>query len=204
MIARWILRLRRMRGKNTKSKQKHMNKEKHMNKNKEKNVQHWRRHRALGVAVGVFLALTCASAASASDANSANGAVEGWAQGCAEQFEVAQRTDMESFRDYDRETFRAGHDPRAVTIFASGAVRYGIDAIMAALESHFANREAIWAWTELYRVVDGCKSAFILYDATYDIPSIGYHQRTLTGVTYTHDGNRWLSIADQGTYLEAP
>lgn len=175
-----------------------------MNKNKEKDVQHWRRHRAFGVAVGVFLALTCASAASASDANSANGTAEGWAQGCAEQFELAQRTDMESFRDYDRETFREGHDPRAVTIFASGAVRYGIDAIMAALESHFANREAIWAWTELYRVVDGCKSAFILYDATYDIPSIGYHQRTLTGVTYTHDGNRWLSIADQGTYLEAP
>src|SRR4029434_2538690 len=105
-----------------------------------------------------------------------------WARGCAEQFELAQRTDMESFRDYDRETFREGHDPRSVTIFASGAVRYGIDAIMAALESHFANREAIWAWTELYRVVDGCKSAFILYDATYDIPSIGYPQRTLTGV----------------------
>jgi hypothetical protein len=196
--------LSRICGKNIKRKQKHMNKETHMDKNKERYMEHWRRHRALGVAVGVFLALTYASAASASDANSVNGAAEGWAQGCAEQFELAQRTDMESFRDYDRETFRAGHDPRAVTIFASGAVRYGIDAIMAALESHFANREAIWAWTELYRVVDGCKSAFILYDATYDIPSIGYHQRTLTGVTYTHNGNRWLSIADQGTYLEAP
>ncbi len=176
-----------------------------MNKNKEKNVQHWRRHRALGVAIGVLLALTGASSASASDISGLNNNTEqGWAQGCAEQFELAQRTDMESFRDYDRETFRAGHDPRAVTIFASGAVRYGIDAIMVTLESHFANREAIWAWTELYRVVDGCKSAFILYDATYDIPSIGYHQRTLTGVTYTHQGNRWLSIADQGTYLEAP
>ena len=175
-----------------------------MHNNKQKDMEHRRGHRALGLAVGILLALTCASAASASDVTRANGTAAPWAQGCAEQFEIAQRTDMESFRDYDRETFRAGHDPRAVTIFASGAVRYGIDAIMAALESHFANREAIWAWTELYRVVDGCKSAFILYDATYDIPSIGYHQRTLTGVTYTHDGNRWLSIADQGTYLEAP
>jgi hypothetical protein len=192
-----------MRGQNIKRKQKHMNKETHMNKNKEKDMEHGRKHLALGVAIGVLLALTWASAASASDAKSTNGAA-GFAQGCAEQFELAQRTDMESFRDYDRETFRAGHDPRAVTVFASGAVRYGIDAIMAALEPHFANREAIWAWTELYRVVDGCKSAFILYDATYDIPSIGYHQRTLTGVTYTHNGDRWLSIADQGTYLEAP
>src|SRR4030095_16241142 len=181
-----------------------MNKEKHMDKNKQKDMEHRRRHLALAVAVCVLLTLACASAASASDVSRANNTTAGWAQGCAEQFELAQKTDMESFRDYDSETFRAGHDPRAVTIFASGAVRYGIDAIMAALESHFADREAIWAWTELYRVVDGCNSAFILYDATYDIPSIGYHQRTLTGVTHTHDGNRWLSIADQGTYLEAP
>jgi len=171
-----------------------MNKETEMNKNKERDMEHRKGHLAMAVAVGVLLALTGVSAASA----------EGWAEGCAEQFELAQRTDMESFRDYDRETFREGHDPRAVTVFASGAVRYGIDAIMAALEPHFANREAIWAWTELYRVGDGCRSAVMLYDATYDIPRIGYHQRTLTGVTYTHDGNRWLSIADQGTYLEAP
>jgi hypothetical protein len=141
--------------------------------------------------------LSGASVASASDERAA-------AAGCAAQFELAQRTDMESFRDYDAETFRDGHHPDAVTIFASGAVRKGIDAIMSALAPHFANREAIWAWTEVYRVVDGCKSAFILYDATYDIPSIGYHQRTLTGVTYTHQGNKWLAIADQGTYLEAP
>src|SRR4030095_9083840 len=178
-----------------KNKDKNMNKETDMDKNKERDMEHRKAHLAMAVAVGVLLALTGISAASASDPT---------AEGCAEQFELAQRTDMESFRDYDRETFRGGHDPRAGTVFASGAVRYGIDAIMRALEPHFANREAICARTELYRVVDGCKSAFILYDATYDIPSIGYHQRTLTGVTYTHDGNRWLSIADQGTYLEAP
>jgi hypothetical protein len=123
------------------------------------------------------------------------------AAGCAAQFEVAQRTDMESFRDYDAETFRAGHHPDAVTVFASGAVRYGIDAIMAALNSHFVNHEAIWSWTELYRVVDGCKSGFILYDTVYEIPSIGFHQHALTGVTYTHDGEKWISIADQGTLL---
>ena len=181
-----------------------MNNKTNIDKNKERNTEHRKAHLVMGVAIGVLLVLTGVAAASASDARDARGTAAAWTMGCAEQFELAQRTDMESFRDYDRETFREGHDPRAVTIFASGAVRYGIDAIMRALESHFANREAIWAWTELYRVVDGCNSAFILYDATYDIPSIGYHQRTLTGVTYTHDGNRWLSIADQGTYLEAP
>jgi Domain of unknown function (DUF4440) len=146
------------------------------------------------------LAMTLSSASSAADPEAKGGG----AHGCARQFERAQRMDMESFRDYDAETFRAVHHPDAVTVFASGAVRTGVNAIMTALGPHFANREALWSWTELYRVVDGCKSAFILYDATYDIPSIGFHQRTLTGVTYTHQGNKWLAIADQSTYLEAP
>jgi hypothetical protein len=126
------------------------------------------------------------------------------ARGCAAQFEKAQRQDMESFRDYDAKKFRGVHHPDAVTIFASGHVFYGLDEIMRVLASHFENREAVWAWTELYRIVDGCKSAYILYDATYDIPSSGYHQRTLTGVTYTYRKGRWLAVADQGTFLEAP
>jgi hypothetical protein len=150
------------------------------------------------LAVGLVVALGGGSAASASDPADSDSAT---AEGCARQFELAQKTDMESFRDFDEETFRAGHDPRAVTVFASGAVRFGIDAIMAALHPHFVNRNAVWSWTELYRVVDGCKSAFILYDTNYDIPSVGFHQHALTGVTYTHVGNKWLSIADQGTLL---
>lgn len=120
---------------------------------------------------------------------------------CARQFEVAQRVDMESFRDYDAETFRAGHDERAVTVFDSGGVRIGIDAIMAALAGHFQNREAKWSWTERYRVVDGCRSAYILYETVYEIPRIGYRQRAMTGVAYTHDGFKWLAVADQGTKL---
>ncbi|WP_129642999.1 hypothetical protein [Peristeroidobacter agariperforans] len=123
------------------------------------------------------------------------------AAGCARQFERAQRVDMESFRDYDAETFRAGHISDTVTVFASGAARYGIDAVMEALRSHFENREAVWAWTEKYRVVDGCKTAFILYETTYDIPSNGYHQRALTGVTYTYRHGKWLAVADTGTLL---
>jgi hypothetical protein len=146
--------------------------------------------RLLSAAAAALLSLGVAPLASAGDA-----------AGCAAQFEEAQRIDMESFRDYDAQTFRDGHVNEAVTVFASGAVRYGIDAIMAALDSHFTQREAVWSWTELYRVVDGCNSAFILYDTTYVIPSSGFYQHALTGVTYTHRGNKWLAVADQGTLL---
>jgi hypothetical protein len=120
---------------------------------------------------------------------------------CARQFDIAQKTDMESFRDYDAATFRAIHDDRAITVFDSGTTLIGIDAIMTALAGHFTNREAQWTWTERYRVVDGCRSAYILYETTYAIPRIGYKQKALTGVTYTHDGFKWLGIADQGTKL---
>ncbi|RDZ28181.1 hypothetical protein [Lysobacter silvisoli] len=120
---------------------------------------------------------------------------------CARQFDIAQRMDMESFRDYDADTFRAVHDERAITVFGSGATRIGIDAIMATFASHFANREALWSWTERYRVVDGCNSAFILYETVYEIPRIGYRARALTGVTYTYNRGKWLAVADQGTPL---
>ena len=53
----------------------------------------------------------------------------------------------------------------------------------------------------VYRVVDGCNAAFILYETVYEIPRIGFRQHAYTGVTYSHDGHRWLAIADQGTPL---
>ena len=130
-----------------------------------------------------------------------SGAAAGNATGCARQFDEAQRIDMESFRDFDEATWLTSHHPEAITIFASGARRQGIDAIAATLHGHFVNKNAVWSWTELYRFVDGCATAYIVYDTTYDIPSIGFHQHALTSVTYIHQGGKWLSIADQGTLL---
>src|SRR4029453_17416473 len=82
-----------------KQEQKNMNKETDMDKNKKRDME--RGHLAMAVAVGVLLALTGVSAASASDPGDARGTEQAWARGCAEQFELAQRTDMESLRDYD-------------------------------------------------------------------------------------------------------
>jgi hypothetical protein len=122
--------------------------------------------------------------------------------GCARKFQAAQRQDMESFRDFDAERFRAVHDPDAISIFPSGFTAVGIDDIMSALSGHFTNRNAVWSWTELSRRVEGCRTAVIRYDATYDIPSIGFHQRAITVVTYIFRHGRWLGILDQGTLLE--
>lgn len=122
---------------------------------------------------------------------------------CARNFDRAQRMDMESFRDYDRKTFRDGHTKDAVTIFASGELVSGVDNILQALDSHFTNRQGVWAWTELSRRIEGCESAYIIYEATYDLPS-GYHERTLTQVSYVYKHGKWLAVLDQGTYLGTP
>jgi hypothetical protein len=154
----------------------------------------------VGAVVATLSSVLSVSAAAPTEAE-LDGTDRHRARICARQFEEAQRIDMESYRDFDAETFRAIHHPDAITIFGTGAVRSGIDAIMAAHAGHFAAREAIWAWTEVSRVVDGCNAAFILYNATYDIPSSGFHLRALVGVTYTYQNHRWLAISDQSTRL---
>ena len=124
---------------------------------------------------------------------------QGW---CERTFDAAQRSDMESFRDFDAKTWREGHAPHAISIFPTGQLYVGIEAIMKGAERHFTAKDAVWSWTELSRHVDGCKTAVIVYDATYDIPRYGYHQRALTTVSYVFDRGHWRSVTDQGTLLE--
>lgn len=158
------------------------------------------RKKVLLSATAAVIALTAAAAPELASASS--GAVGSAKRTCAAQFERAQWTDMTSFRDFDANTWRRGHAADAVSIFASGDRFVGIGAIMAAARSHFENKNAVWSWTELGRHVDGCRSAFIEYDANYDIPSIGFHQKALTVVSYVYRNGRWLGVLDQGTLLE--
>ena len=123
---------------------------------------------------------------------------------CAAAFEVVQRLDMESFARYDEPAFRRAHHPEAIAIFPSGHVARGIDSIIEALAVHFSRREALYTWRELHRFVDSCRSAFVLYETAYEVPSTGYRLRALTGVTYVHDGGRWLAVADQGLPVYEP
>jgi hypothetical protein len=148
------------------------------------------------VGLGAVGLLAASSPALASGAGHHDG------NSCAHKFDVAQRTDMESFRDFDADTWREGHDPNAVSIYASGARFVGLDAIMAAQVNHFKNKEAVWSWTELHRRVDGCSTGYIEYEAVYEIPRVHFYQKALTVVTYEYNHGKWLSIMDQGTMLE--
>ncbi len=121
---------------------------------------------------------------------------------CAERFDQAQRQDMESFRDYDAESFREVHHPDAVSVFAVGEVAIGRDAIMEALAPYFEARVAQWSWTEITRSVQGCHTAVIVYRTLIERPGLTRH--AINTVTYTFEHGRWLVISDQGTEVSAP
>jgi hypothetical protein len=148
------------------------------------------------VAAGALLAPTAATAGGGPDNDDRSD------RRCAREFDQAQRTDMESFRDYDLATWKAGHDDDAITVLASGVWFQGRDTIAAVLHRHFEDREATWTWTELSRAVDGCKTGTILYDATYAIPSAGFTQRAYVSVVYTRKHGKWLSVIDQSTLVK--
>lgn len=159
--------------------------------------------------VALLGAALVAVAAVAGPAVAAEGEVaaapaEGNAVGCAEQFEAAITEDMTTFGNFDREAWRAVHHVNAVSIFGSGRVVQGRDAIVDILKGHFDARNATWDYTELYRHVEGCKSGYVLYDTTYAIPSIGFVQRAIVGVTYVREHGKWLVIADQNTVIRPP
>jgi hypothetical protein len=122
-------------------------------------------------------------------------------QWCARKFDEAQRHDMESFRDFDRASWEAGHDDDAIAIYSGGQVVQGRAAIGESQRNHFNNRNATWTWTEKTRAVDGCSTATIVYDATYAIPSQGFVLRQIISVTYTFKHGRWLTVIDQGTQI---
>lgn len=149
--------------------------------------------------LGVLAAGAVAVPAIAATSVASDDALDGQYRGCAAKFDEAQRIDMESFRDFDAEAWRDVHHENAVSVYASGHRFAGIDAIMAAQKSHFENREAIWTWTEIDRQVYGCRTAVIEYDATYELPAIGFKSRALTVVTYVFERGRWLAVYDQGT-----
>lgn len=151
--------------------------------------------------IGVGLVVTALATTPA--AASTNGGPGDGRNHCARQFEQAQRTDMESYRDFDEETWLAGHDDDAIAIYSSGLVVQGLEAIAASQRGHFTNRNAVWTWTELNRAVDGCKTATIVYDATYAIPAQDFSLHLIVSVTYTYKHGHWLTVIDQGTEIPA-
>ena len=149
-----------------------------------------------------FLLLAAALSIGAVAVPAAAQPVRGHARTCAATFDHAQRTDMESFRDFKWETWLAGHDQDAVSIIADGRTQVGIEAIRASSAARFNAKNSVWSWTELRRRVNGCHSGYITYNTKYALPHLDYWFTAVTTVSYEYKAGRWLTVLDQNTLLE--
>jgi len=154
-----------------------------------------------GAVVTTFAALAIPNVAGASP-EAENAATESREhRRCERQFDDAQRQDMESFRDRDRDAFRAIHHPNAIAVYTGGTVHKGIDQIMADAEETFSIPDYTWEWTEMQREVVGCTTGTIVYDVYFKSESLHVSSHFRIGVTYTREHGRWLGLIDQTTKL---
>jgi hypothetical protein len=154
---------------------------------------------ALAVAwAGMLVASPSTSVASTSDEDLTGAG----SHSCGQQLDAAAERDMQTFANFEADAWRAMHHPDAISVLTSGHILVGVDAIMTALNGHFVNKNATWEYQELSRAVDRCRSAYILYETTYAIPSSGLEVHALTGVSWTREHGQWLVIGDQGTLID--
>lgn len=120
--------------------------------------------------------------------------------GCARRFDATIDLYVGShpIRDVDMlaETL---HDAWTV-VFPDGELLLGKAAGLAWVREEFFSDPA-WtqSFTEIRRVVRGCRTGFILFDSIYEQP--GYRTNLLIGLSLTYEKGRWLIIQDQNTRL---
>lgn len=115
---------------------------------------------------------------------------------CARQFDKTVQQYIDTTHARDARGFGRLLHPRIVVVFRPGDVLYGKRDTMAFIRDFFADPN----WTQTFRVVttsvEGCKTAFVLFDSVYT--ETGQAPLPLTiGVSFTRHHGRWLAIHNQ-------
>lgn len=116
---------------------------------------------------------------------------------CEQQFDHAVDTYTRTTHERDAEGWASVLHPDVTVVFAGGDVLYGREATLDWARGFFADPEWTQTFDELTRVVDGCRSGFILFDSVYT-PAPGADPKPLViGLTFTHEHGRWLVLHNQ-------
>jgi ketosteroid isomerase-like protein len=147
---------------------------------------------------GVLVAATLAAATSAvADGDHAHGG--GAAARCERELTEAQLRMNTQFVDRDLEPFLRNYHQDATFILFDGRIFPTTPAIRGYYTGLFANR----AWKATFavskKVVNGCASAVVIEDATFDIPAVGYHLRYWGTLSWVRDHGQWRVVNDQLT-----
>jgi hypothetical protein len=121
--------------------------------------------------------------------------VDGW--GCQRQFDRAVDTYTRTTHERDAEGWASVLHPEVTAVFAGGDVLYGREATLDWAREFFADPGWTQTFDELTRVVDGCRSGFVLFDSVYT-PAPGADPKPLViGLTFTRERGRWLVLHNQ-------
>lgn len=121
---------------------------------------------------------------------------------CEQRFDQAVQTYRATFPARDLDTLGDLLHEQVTVVLANGKIVLGRDAAIEALTPFFEDPRWTQTFDEVTRVVNGCRSGFILFDSVLSFPS-GFTQHTLIGLTFTFDRGRWLILHDQVTLLPA-
>ena len=116
---------------------------------------------------------------------------------CEARFDRAVRAYTDTTHQRDVEGWGSLLHPDVTVVFAGGDVLYGKQQTMEWARGFFVDP----AWTQTFeertRVVEGCRSGFVLFDSEYT-PEPGADPKPLViGITFTFDRGRWLVLHNQ-------
>jgi len=127
--------------------------------------------------------------------------LHGRAVGCERQFHEAVREYVETTDDRDAEGFNALLHPDITAILPGGIVFAGKEETAAFIDQFFARTDWTQSLTVRRTTVDGCATAFVLFDSVYAEPASGYRDDLVIGITWTREHGRWLVLHDQNTVV---
>jgi hypothetical protein len=118
-------------------------------------------------------------------------------QRCARQFDTAVRAYVSTTQTRNTAGFNALLHPDATVIFANGGVLSGKAEVAAFITGFFGDPGWSQSFTELSRHVEGCRTAFVLFDTVYRVPVDDRVSPLVVGLSFTYDHGRWLVLHNQ-------
>lgn len=145
----------------------------------------------------VLAGVAAASAVVAAPASASQVSSHHRQQTCARQFGHAVHAYLATTARHDARGFERLMARDYTVILPDGTVFAGKKAASGFIDTFFARTDWTQSFDEQRRAVEGCRSAFVLYDSVYtdaDGP-----EPLVIGLSWTYRHGRWLVLQDQNT-----
>lgn len=152
------------------------------------------RHRAAAAGLALAALAVLGPAAAAAPATTSTGS-----HGCGRQLDAAVDRYVATTDDRDARGFNALLHRDVTGVLPGGTVFAGKAEMAGFIDGFFARTDWTQSFEHLRTAVNGCSTAYVLFDSVYAEPEAGFRQQLAIGITWTREHGRWLVIADQNT-----